>query len=103
MWLFCVDKQRGQAFDVKYINKVARDIAPFWNDVGIQLGVNHLNNIQNIHNPTEYKFKEMLQEWLRKQKCSKHDVFTKFYEALKEIRLIKAAEEFSEKALGDIN
>lgn len=58
--------------------------------------------IQNTNNPTEDKFKEMLQRWLDDQGSStKHDVYTKFYNALKGIKLIAAAEDFHKKAFDD--
>ena len=47
----------------------------------------------------------MLQVWLGKQKCTKREVFDKFYNALITIGLIRAAEEFHKKAFDseDIN
>jgi len=102
---YCVAKQRGQDFDTSYINNtVAKDIAPYWNDLGIELGVKRLDNIKEFHNPTEYKFQAMLKKWLQGQKgCTQRDTYQKFYEALQGIELIRAAEVFKEKASLDIN
>ena len=85
-------------FDEEYKdNRIARDIAPYWDDVGIQLDVQHLNNIKTNNNPTEHKFKEMLQTWLKKQTCSKREVYMKLHKALVEIELIAPAEQFKIK------
>ena len=93
----CVALDRG-TFDQEYTDdRIARDIAPYWDDVGIQLGVRHLNGIKTNNNPTEHKFKEMLQTWLSKQTCSKHEVYVKLHEALIDIELIAAAGKFKDK------
>ena len=78
-------------------HKIAKEIAPHWDEVGIQLGIKHLNNIKITNNPTYHKFKEMLLEWLEKQTCSKREVYVKLYEALTEIQLNAPAEEFKKK------
>lgn len=85
-------------FDEEYtVDRIARDIAPYWDDVGIQLNVKRLNNIKANNNPTEHKFKEMLRTWLSKQTCSKREVYVKLHEALIDIELIAAAGKFKEK------
>ena len=73
-------------------------MAPYWNDVGIQLGVKNQDNINFINNPTAHKFREMLQRWLHKQVCSKREIYVKIYDALTGIELNAAAEEFRKKA-----
>ena len=62
-----------------------------------------MNTIQNIDNPVQHKYDKMLQEWLAKQTCTKHEMYLKIYEALKEMELIAAAEVFYKTAIGDIN
>ena len=84
-------------------NKIAKLIAPYWDDVGIQLGVAHLRGIMNINNPTEHKFKEMLLNWLDQQTCSKREIYVKFHKALIEIQLITPAENFKEKVYQALN
>ena len=80
-------------------HKIAKNIAPYWDNVAIQLGIMHWNNIKLTNNPTSHKFKEMLRKWLHKQTCSKREIYKKIYEALIGIELIEAAEEFRKKAL----
>ena len=88
----------GGTFDKEYRdNRIAKDIAPYWDDVGTQLGVKHLNNIKTNNNPTEHKFKEMLLRWLNKQTCSKREVYMRLYEALVDIELLASAENFKKK------
>ena len=87
-------------FETEYpYDKIAKSIAPYWDDVGIQLGVKHRENIRLTNNPTAHKFKEMLRRWLDEQTCSKREIYVKIYEALIGIELIAAAEEFKKKAL----
>ena len=80
-------------------HKIARDIAPYWNDVRIQLGIRYQENIKFLTDPITHKFGEMLRRWLRKQTCSKHEIFEKLYNALREIELIATAEIFKMKDL----
>ena len=79
------------------------DIAPYWDDVGTQLGVIHLEGIKDTNNPTEHKFKEMLRRWLKKQTCSNREVYMKLYEALVDIGLMAPAEEFKRKVNKALN
>ena len=82
---------------------VARRVAPVWFRLGIQLGVQGMNTIQNIDNPVQHKYDKMLQAWLAKQTCTKQEIYMKIYDAMKEIELNAAAQEFYKKAIGDIN
>lgn len=86
-------------------DKIAREIAPFWEDVGIQLSIENLKTIESMHNPTDHKFKDMLQKWLAKQTCSEQEALKMLHAALKGLELNRAAEEFYDKALKeyDIN
>ena len=104
LYVYCVELQRGMKFNKDYLrNTVAKEIAPFWHDVGFQLGVKHLNSIQNIDNPTQYKFDKMLETWVCQQECSKDKVYDKIHKALKGIEMIRAAEKFHSNAHDDIN
>lgn len=94
----CVAVDRG-TFNEEYTDdRIARDIAPYWDNVGIHLGVKHLRSIKDNNNPTEEKFKGVLREWL-KQEGSKDEVFNKFHQALLGVELIAAAEKFYKIAL----
>ena len=93
--MYCIDLQNGKVFNEDYlINTVAIRIAPFWDNVGSQLGVNNLNNIQHIDDPTQYKFDRMLKRWVGQQTCTKDEVYAKIHDALEGIQLVRAAEEF---------
>ena len=75
--------------------QIARDMAPHWEDLGIQLRVKHLNSIRTTNSPVEYKFRAVLRGWLDRNTGSKKaDVFNKLHDALEKIEMIRAAEEF---------
>ena len=78
---------------------VAPKVAPEWKSLGLQLGVRNIDTIQNIANPVQYKYDKMLQKWLAKQTCTKHEMYLQIYQALKEIELIADAKEFYKKAI----
>ena len=103
--LYCVaSKEEGFSFTEKFlIKKVARKVAPQWHRLGIQLGVEDMNSIQNIDNPIQHKYDKMLQTWLAKQTCTKREMYLQIYEALKDMELNAAAEVFYKNAIGDIN
>ena len=102
---FYVALRNGITFNQKYLrNTVAKEIAPYWYDLGLQLlDVKKLNSIQNIDNPTQYKFDRMLEVWVGGQTCTKHEMYKKIHKALIALELNRDAEEFHGKAFGDIN
>ena len=61
-----------------------------------------MDNIQNIADPVQYKHDRMLKEWLAKQTCTKDEMYMEIYEAMKEMKMNAAAEDFHTKAFGDI-
>lgn len=75
------------------------EIATYWDDLGNQLGVKHLDIIKTTSNPTKHRFKEMLKEWLSRQDCSEDDIFKMFHQALIDIELIRAAGDFNKKLI----
>ena len=90
----CIAAVDKETFGKDYTdNKIASDIAPYWDNVGIYLGVKRLSNIKDNNSPTEYKFKGVLRKWL-KQEGSKDEIYKKFHEALKGVELVAAAEKF---------
>ena len=82
---------------------IATDVAPYWRELGTQLGVKNMNSIQNIDNPVQYQHDKMLQKWLAKQTCTKDEMYRKIYKAMKEMEMLAAAEQFHKKAFVDIN
>ena len=103
--LYCVaSKEKGFSFTQKFlIRKVAKKVAPEWYHLGIQLGVEDMNTIQNIDDPVQHQYDKMLQKWLAKQSCTKHEMYLQIYEAMKEMELNAAAEVFYKNAIRDIN
>ena len=95
--LYCVaSKEDGFSFTKNFlIKKVAKMVAPEWYHLGIQLGVKDMNTIQNIDNPVQHKYNKMLQAWLAKQTCSKHEMYSQIFEALKQMKSNVAVEAFN--------
>ena len=90
----------NRTFNEKFSDqKIAKHIAPYWNNLGNRLRVRHLDNINSTNSPTEDKYKDMLKTWIYKQTCSKHKIAIKLHEALIKIDLIRVAEDFEKVAL----
>lgn len=85
------------------ITQIAEDIAPYWHDVGTQLGIKNLDRFKTIDNPTEYKFKAMFKKWLDKQTSTNQEKFGAFYVALRRRSLNRAAEDFRQNLAEKLN
>ena len=79
------------------INQIAEDIAPYWDDIGIQLDIENVERFKTNENLAEYKFKAMFKKWLEKQTCTNQEMLRIFYIALRRLLLNQSAEEFCQK------
>ena len=93
----------GRVETVPIITEVAQEIAPYWENVGTQLGIRNLGRFRTVNNPAEFKFRAMLRKWLGKQTCSEQEMYMAFHEALKHCMLIAAAEKFSQNVASKLN
>ena len=78
--------------------RYAKKVAPQWDHLGTHLRVKNMGNIQNIGNPVQHKFDEMLEKWLAKQTCTKQEMYEKIYKAMRNMDRNRDAEDFKKKA-----
>ena len=99
MLICCTDLRGKNEVDEKYLrNRLAPKIADHWVNVAIQLAVENPNTFEPFVNLTEERFRRMLLCWLQSNKDKKtlDEIFATFEQALKNLKLNKCAEEFSE-------
>ena len=75
----------------KNLRKIIPSIATKWKDIGIELGIGNLDTYEKNHNPTEEKFKRMLQLWLRENAKPIDELSDDFHKGLQGIKLNAAA------------
>ena len=98
MYTHVDSKKPGFTFDDKFLRRYAKKVASEWYQLGTQLGVRNMKNIQNINDPTQHKFDKMLQKWLAKQTCTKQEMYKKIYDTMRNMDRNRDAEDFKEKA-----
>ena len=98
MYTYVASKEPGFTFDDSFLRRYAKQVASEWYHLGTHLGVKNMNNIQNIENPIQHKFDEMLEKWLAKQTCTKQEMYEKIYTAMRNMDRNRDAEHFKEKA-----
>ena len=80
----------------KDLRKIIPNFATKWKDIGIELSISNLDTYEKNHNPTEEKFKRMLQLWLKENAKPIDELCDDFHKGLRGIKLNAAAKEFKE-------
>lgn len=88
------DYDPKKSLTAKDRKKIIPNIAKKWKDIGIELGVRHLDTYQGLTDLNEEKFKRMLALWININPKPIDELFDIFCEGLKGINLNRAAVEF---------